>query len=503
MYQSGGVPYETGAAQPAPAAVGGLSPDTLALATALGALSPRARVHELLALVEREFDALHAENTALRARLGLPPAPAAQLPLRLGATPQVATAAIPPAPSYPFLSAPQLRAGQNAGKTPPRARWTPVGAYAGHRDGVWEVTACPGAAAEGAGDVLATASVDRSARVWSTAARGCVFVYFGHRGSVNSVRPSPGRDRLLCTASGDRTCHVFRIPTSDSSAVASGANNDGNDGGDDDKDEENGKENGKSKQESKQEGPACFYQKTPLLVLRGHKGAVIGADWLRGAGEGGEQLVSAAWDGTVRVWSTATGATVAETSATAGAPALTAEAQRAARPAGVAVHPRQPLVLVAGGDGACRLWDVRVPGAAGVTTVAAHSRAGCVGAVCDAAGDHVVTTGADRRVRVWDLRAAARTPRLDVRGSAAVARPTVSSAQLIVVPQDGGSALLIDLTGRKHGKVCFAPGGSSGSGNSFVTGYTWARDERALFVSTFGGSVIELHPDTAPAPATS
>ena len=38
-------------------------------------------------------------------------------------------------------------------------------------------------------------------------------VYLGHSGSVNSIRFHP-KERLVCTASGDRTCHLWKVPSS-------------------------------------------------------------------------------------------------------------------------------------------------------------------------------------------------------------------------------------------------------------------------------------------------
>ncbi|CAH3181766.1 unnamed protein product [Porites lobata] len=76
--------------------------------------------------------------------------------------------------------------------------------FAGHRDGVWEVTC-----ARHTPTMIGTASADRSARLWDVETGQCLLKYLGHSGSVNSIRFHP-TDSIVCTGSGDGTCHIWR-----------------------------------------------------------------------------------------------------------------------------------------------------------------------------------------------------------------------------------------------------------------------------------------------------
>ncbi len=80
--------------------------------------------------------------------------------------------------------------------------WTHTGQMAGHGDGVWELS---GSRWEGQQEALvASASADKTARIWSVEQSRELIACFGHKGSVNSARFHP-QERLLCTASGDKS----------------------------------------------------------------------------------------------------------------------------------------------------------------------------------------------------------------------------------------------------------------------------------------------------------
>jgi len=466
----------------------------------------RARLHELFGLIEREYDALLEENNALRARLGMPLIPTSAVSFRHSLNYQTALSLRSHFPLTPTATTSSSATSTSVPSTPSaHITWAVAREYTGHRDGIWEVTSCPGCAPlNGTDDVFATASVDRSVRVWSSGANGCIFVYYGHKGSVNSVRE--GRDKLFCTASGDRTCHLFKLNSAAVAAAASstttstgvqgsgiGGNNyiaspgrpfdddgfdDDTDGSDIDDDQK-----GTTMQARGLTPAACYYQKVPLLELKGHRGVVIGADWLCGPAEGGEQIVSASWDNTVRLWSASTGEQVTEVSAVDKVSTAQAAEQRV-RPTNVAVHPKQPLALVSFSDGAFRLWDVRAQHSV-MQSVQAHSNEGCLSAVCDPDGDFIVTTGVDRHIKVYDMRAMGKSSRLDLRGNIAIGRPTVTSSHLLVVPQDKGG-YITDFNGKKLGKIRIR------HSNCLIMGYTWSRNEKAIITATFHGNVMIL-----------
>ena len=456
-------------------------------------LQGRARLHELFGLIEREYDALLEENNALRARLGMPLLPSNGPSYRSSPAYQAALAR-PHSSSIHVPSLP-LNASSSTAQAASHVVWAVAREYSGHRDGIWEVSPCIGCAPpNGTEDVFATASVDRSVRVWSSGANGCIFVYYGHKGSVNSVRE--GRDKLFCTASGDRTCHLFKLNSGATAAASTASsslvvNNEVpalgrslDDDFDDDSDGSDVDDDGLQKHQPRLNSSpsACYYQKVPLLELKGHRGVVIGADWLCGPGEGGEQIVSASWDNTVRLWSAATGEQVTEVSALGKITAQAAE-QRV-RPTNVTVHPKQPLALVSFTDGAFRLWDVRAQHAV-MQSVQAHSNEGCLTAVCDPDGDFIVTTGMDRHIKIWDMRAMGKSSRLDLRGSIAIGRPTITASRMLVVPQEKGG-YVTDFTGKKLGKIHIR------HRNCLMMGYTWSRNEKAIITATFHGSVMIL-----------
>ena len=58
------------------------------------------------------------------------------------------------------------------------------------------------------GRLLATASSDRTARLWDPATGECLRTLTGHDGSVNGVAFSPD-GRLLATASDDKTARLW------------------------------------------------------------------------------------------------------------------------------------------------------------------------------------------------------------------------------------------------------------------------------------------------------
>ena len=99
----------------------------------------------------------------------------------------------------------------------------------------------------------------------------------GHQGSVNSIKFHPGQD-LVITGSGDGTAHVWSL----GSAVGQGGgfrHSSEEEGSDEEVEVDNIREGG--------EVPA-------LMVLTGHTGVVVSADWVAG----GNQAVTASWDRT-------------------------------------------------------------------------------------------------------------------------------------------------------------------------------------------------------------
>jgi len=128
-----------------------------------------------------------------------------------------------------------------------------VGQLEKHDDVVYDVCWLPG------GKALATASGDRTVRIWNADTRQPIHTLRGHSGPVLAVAVSPD-GKLLCSGSGDQTIRVW--------------------------DPESGK---------------------VLRTLNNHLGAVHSLAFRPGLKTGHAELASTAEDGTLRIWQPAIG----------------------------------------------------------------------------------------------------------------------------------------------------------------------------------------------------
>jgi WD40 repeat protein len=83
----------------------------------------------------------------------------------------------------------------------------------GHTDGIWDIAVCRWENKEAFchETMLASASADRTGRIWAVESGREVATLVGHKGSVNSICFHP-YEALVCTASGDKSCNVWRLP---------------------------------------------------------------------------------------------------------------------------------------------------------------------------------------------------------------------------------------------------------------------------------------------------
>jgi len=305
-----------------------------------------------------------------------------------------------------------------------------VNEYRGHRDGIWDVSV-----SSCSYPVLGTASADRTARVWSMDRAKCLMRYTGHQGSVNSVQFHPGQD-LVITGSGDGTAHVWsrggavqaRMQSSEEEAESS-----------DDGLEMTGG-NGES-----------MAQSQAMVVLAGHQGVVVSADWLAG----GDQAVTASWDRTAALWDVSTQTMIQSM------------AGHDMELTGAACHPTNRLIVTSSKDTTFRLWDFRetihsvsvFQGHTDSVTCAAFSRS-----------EHIVSGSDDRTVKVWDLRNM-RAPLTNIQTDSQVNKLSISTGGMVAVPQDNRHVYIYDISGNKLARL---PRESSKCHMRMVSSVAWA-----------------------------
>ncbi|VDM40876.1 unnamed protein product [Toxocara canis] len=400
----------------------------------------RARLYQLFGHIEKEFDALYAENCALRMKLN-------QLSERFGESVSIATDLLTNVTDTsvgrkePGKKVAAMQMGQKlrtALRVPPgrlvqslkvgvsdsSRRFKYVRNFSGHRDGVWHI-----ATSRGAQPVLASASADQTCLLWSLDSGCCLAQYSGHSGSVNAVAFSPSStdptDLTIATASGDHTAHLWKASVSESemSTVAS--------------------------------------IRQPLRRLTGHTGVVIAVDWIAG----GEQLITASWDRTANIYDAERGEILN---------VLSGHDDELNH---CSAHLSQKLVVTASRDSTFRLWDFREP-IHSVAVFQGHNDS--VTSVVFSAADKLVSGSDDRSIKVWDLRnmrSAIATVRLD----SATNRLAISRKNLVAIPHDNRNVRVYDLNsvrltrlpranGRSHRRmVCCAAWAEDHASNDLIT----------------------------------
>lgn len=486
-------------------------------------MASRGRMAQLLADIEREYDLLLEENAELRARLAKyekvkDPITSPRGKRRQGEKEQGSK------------RVERTKASTLEGTLTPQARgsfqkrdvWTSTRVLEGHRDGVWEVTPCPWSLGR-----VGTASADRTARVWSLAHNSSTYAhvqYVGHIGSVNSIRFHP-KERLVCTAAGDASVHVWKLPTSmkkfKDASIAGHSKRDSCEqqatlwspllGSPslptplDESDPEPTsspvdiavskrlKEKAATMGELQLGSPTrgellpdmgvvldwheprieseefVINIDTPLLALSGHSGPVVAADWLHG----GSCLATVSWDDTVRLWDAEGGAKISE--------ALQG-VEDGHYSTNLTTKADSPCVAVSSTDGFVRVWDLRANNQGPANQVLAHEgtvSSALLAATCDFG---LFTAGDDRAFRTWDLRNT-KQPVHTSRCSSGINRFSASPVTgTIALPLDDRRTKICDISGNRLGNI---RSHDKLGHTAMITCTAWSNDESVVYTSSF------------------
>lgn len=470
--------------------------------------SPRRRLYELFGLIEKEFEALHAENFALRAKVealterlteggALAPEKAAEI-LEITAADVIgaSTAAkvgsakkashvgqklktafrVVPAPGRNLVSSfkANVQLGGGGGDAS-RIRF--VQAFAGHRDGVWDAAvASPSHIASSSQRpcILGSASADQTARVWCVESGAPLLVYVGHSGSVNGIsfhNPTALDCLLAATASGDQSAHIWKVvlpnlPAGVQTSTAQQAHSSEDELEQPYTDRAAALSGGATEESAGDdvESHSCATIRTPLMQLTGHTSAVIAVDWLYG----GDQVITASWDRTANVYDVERGEILN---------VLTGHDQELNH---CSAHSSRKLVVTASKDTTFRLWDFRDP-IYSVAVFQGHNES--VSSAVFSSGDKVVSGSDDRTVKVWDLKNM-RTALATIRTDSPVNRLALSQQyNVIAIPHDNRNVRLYDLNGNRVGRL---PRSSRRGHRRMVCCAAWADDNAHCNLFTCG-----------------
>ncbi|CAL8369309.1 unnamed protein product [Boreogadus saida] len=439
---------------------GGLQRDLMESQDSKLPVSLRSNLLDLFGQIEREFENLHIENLELRREIET-------LNDRLAAEGQtleggdLAKGALKTKASHSTSQLSQkLRTTYKASTskivssfktTTSRAVCQLLKEYAGHRDGIWDLSVSRTGPL-----VLGTASADHSAMLWSIETGKCLLKYVGHQGSVNSIKFHP-TEQMALTASGDQTAHIWRYmvqlptPTPAADLTLSG---------------EDGELSDREEPDGEGEGPSeCPCVRVAATTLRSHQGVVIAADWL----VGGRQVVTASWDRAANLYDVETSELVHS---------LTGHDQELTH---CCTHPSQRLVVTSSRDTTFRLWDFRDPAIHSVNVFQGHTDT--VTSAVFTAGDNVVSGSDDRTVKVWDLKNM-RSPIATIRTDSAVNRISVSVNQrVIALPHDNRQVRLFDMSGVRLARL---PRSNRQGHRRMVCCTTWGEDSASCNLFSCG-----------------
>ncbi|KAL5010395.1 hypothetical protein ScPMuIL_012700 [Solemya velum] len=434
----------------------------------------RGRLYDLFAQIEKEFEALYAENIALRDQVDIlservetcstaektpseahdatdsgakPKRSASQISQKIKTTYKASTSKI----------VSSFRTASSA--------YSLIQNFRGHRDGVWEVgVSRPGV------KIIGTASADHTAKLWCTETGICLLNYLGHQGSVNAIRFNPSSD-LVVTTSGDQTAHIWKAQVNLPSHDLIKSHSSG-------EDDVEGSEKEDMADDLGDQVTELTTLRVPMLELTGHMGVVMSADWMTG----GDQVITASWDRLAILHDAETGEQISN---------LTGHDQELTD---VRTHPSQRLVVTSSKDTTFRLWDFRERNML-VSVFQGHTQP--VTTAVFAGAEKVVSGSDDRTVKIWDLKNM-RSPIATIRSDSAINRLSVSPTQnTIAIPHDNRHIRLYDISGNRIGRL---PRNSRQGHTKMVCSVAWDEENPVcnLFSCGFDRQVLGWHINLQP-----
>lgn len=293
-----------------------------------------------------------------------------------------------------------------------------------HSDGIWEVSCSTNQ------PLIATASADHLACIWSIDTGRCLLKYEGHNGSVNSIRFHPTKE-LLLTSSGDGTAHIWAGAVNWENAVTISRRGHSS--------EEELEDDFLNDTHGTEEKERIEALRTPLqdFSTGGHSSVVVAADWVSSSLDSTSQILTASWDRTAILWDVETKTPIQT---------LTGHDNELTH---CAAHQQHRLAVTSSRDSTFRLWDFRSDINA-VSVFQGHAES--VTSTIFTKDDKVISGSDDKSVKIWEIRNM-RAPLTTIRTDSPVNRLSVSQAGVIAIPHDNRSIRLFDLNGQRIARL--------------------------------------------------